>query len=217
MSDKAADVLAAFAQRRELNREDAQAIEKVLAEPASVDLFLQVAIGRGNDADIDPAGARVADAFQFLLLQNAQQLCLHRERHFSDFIEKQRAAVGQFEAARLVLQRAGKRASHVTEEFALEQVVGHGAAIHLDEGATLPRALVVSSASDEFLAHTAFSGDEHRCTGRCDKLNLLHHFPQSWTSADDVTEVVFAADFFPQIVVVGLEPGPAPAPAARGP
>src|SRR6516225_5457487 len=77
MGDQAGDVLAAFAQRRELNREDAQAIEKVLAEPAGVDLFLQVAIGRGNDADIDPAGARVADTFQFLFLQNAQQLCLH--------------------------------------------------------------------------------------------------------------------------------------------
>ena len=83
------NVLAAFAQWRDFNRKDAQAIEKVLAEPAGIDLFLQVAIGRGDDANVDFAGAGVADALQFLLLQNAQQLRLHRERHFADFVEEQ--------------------------------------------------------------------------------------------------------------------------------
>ena len=87
------NIVAAFAQRREFNREDAQAIVKVLAEAASIDLLLQVAIGCGDDTNVNLAAADVADAFQFLLLQNAQQLCLHRERYFGDFVEKQRATV----------------------------------------------------------------------------------------------------------------------------
>jgi len=45
-------------------------------------------------------GADVADALQFLLLQDAQQLCLHRERHFADFVEKQGAAVGPVRSGR---------------------------------------------------------------------------------------------------------------------
>ena len=35
-------------------------------------LLLQIAMGRGKDADADLALARVADAFDFLLLQHAQ-------------------------------------------------------------------------------------------------------------------------------------------------
>jgi len=48
MGGERRDVLAAFAQWRDFNRKDAQAIEKVLAEPAGIDLFLQVATGSGN-------------------------------------------------------------------------------------------------------------------------------------------------------------------------
>jgi hypothetical protein len=39
-----AGVVAAVTQRRDFNRDNAQAIEKVLAEAAGIDLFLQVAI-----------------------------------------------------------------------------------------------------------------------------------------------------------------------------
>ena len=151
------DVFAPFAQRRDFDREDAQAIEKVPAETARIDLFLQVAIGRSDDPDIDFARTSVADALQFLLLQNAQQFRLHRERHFADFVEKQCAAVRQFEAAGLVFERAGERTSHVAEEFALEQALGHRAAIQLDEGAAISRAVLVDCTRDEFFARAAFS------------------------------------------------------------
>ena len=103
------DIAAAFTQRRDFNRENTQAIEKVLPEMASVDVLLQVAIARSDDTNIDLARACVADALQFLLLQNPQQLCLHCERHFGDFVKEECATVGQFEAAWLVLERSGER------------------------------------------------------------------------------------------------------------
>jgi hypothetical protein len=94
----------------------------------------------------------------------------------------------------------------VTEELALEQPVGHRAAIQLDEGAALSGAVVVDCAGHEFLARAAFSGDEHRSIRGCDELNLLHHFPQAGTIADDIAEVVLAADFLLQVGVLRLEP-----------
>ena len=62
------DIVATLAQRRELNRENGHAIVKILAKVASIDRFLQVAICCGDDTNVDPAAANVADAFQFLLL-----------------------------------------------------------------------------------------------------------------------------------------------------
>jgi hypothetical protein len=57
-------------------------------------------------------------------LQHPQQLGLHRERHFADFIEEQRTAIGEFETAGLVLECAGKRPFYVPEELALEETFG---------------------------------------------------------------------------------------------
>ena len=76
----------------------------------------------------------------------------------------------------LSLERAGERAFHVAEKLALEQAVGHGAAIHLDERRGLFAAVVVDGAGDEFLARAAFARDEHCGIGGCNELNLLHHF-----------------------------------------
>jgi hypothetical protein len=52
---------------------------------------------------------RVANPLQLLLLQDAKQLHLHCERHLADFVEEQGAAISQFEASGLVLERARER------------------------------------------------------------------------------------------------------------
>ena len=62
-----------------------------------------------------------AEPLKLALLQNAQQLGLQIERHFADFVEQNRAAVGQFEFAGTVCDRAGESALAVAEELALEQ------------------------------------------------------------------------------------------------
>ncbi len=93
----------------------------------------------------------------------------------------------------------------MTEEFALEQTLGHCAAIQLDEGAVLSLAVVVNCTGYKFLARAAFSGDKHSRIGRRDELNLLLHLLQAGTVADDVAKVLSAADFFPQVGVLLLE------------
>jgi hypothetical protein len=56
-----------------------------------------------------------------LFLQNTQQLHLRLKRKFPDFVEENRAAVGQLEAADPPLDRSGKSSPEMTEEFAFHQ------------------------------------------------------------------------------------------------
>ena len=95
------DVLRAFAQRRNLNREDRQPEKEIFAELPLGHPLLQIAVRRGHDAHVDDQRLRAADPFEPLLFQRAQNLGLQGQRQITDFVEKQRAAVRQLEAASL--------------------------------------------------------------------------------------------------------------------
>ena len=93
------NVVAPLAQRRQLHRDDVQAVEQILAERAVRDHLREVAVGRGDDAHVDLDRVRVADALELALLQHAQQLRLQRRAHRPDFVEEERALVRLLEAA----------------------------------------------------------------------------------------------------------------------
>src|SRR5204863_5593290 len=97
---------------------------EVFAEAGGANLLFQIAIRRGDHADVGAACAVIAHAFVALLLKNPQQLDLNVQRNLADFIEKNRPALRGFEATRAILQRARERASDVAEEFAFEQLAG---------------------------------------------------------------------------------------------
>ena len=98
-------VLLAFAQGRHVNGHDVEAEKQVLAEFLAFDAFFQVPVGGGDDADVHLDGAVAADAFQFALLQDAQQLGLDLRGNLADFVQQDGAAVGQFEPAFALGQR----------------------------------------------------------------------------------------------------------------
>src|SRR5581483_3804552 len=102
----------------DLDRVDAE--EKVFAKVSGRSLFVQLRVGGRKHANIDAPRLRGADALQLSSLQNAQQFGLLAQRHIGDLIEKQRASVGQFEAAYAVRARIGECALHVAEDLALE-------------------------------------------------------------------------------------------------
>ena len=58
-----------------------------------------------------------AHSADLALLQRAQQFGLHADIQLGNFVEEQRAAVGNFEKAFLVGVSAGERTSFVTEQF----------------------------------------------------------------------------------------------------
>ena len=97
--DKVVQVVPPQAQRRQVDRDDVEAVKEILAEPALAHFLLQIAIGAGDEAHVDADGLVAADALEFAFLQHAQELDLKAQRNFRDFVEQQRAAVRRLESA----------------------------------------------------------------------------------------------------------------------
>ena len=104
------------AQRRHPDREHVEPVVEVLAELAFLDQLDHVAVGRGDEAEVDLHRALGADRIDLAFLQRAQQLDLRFERQLADLVEEQRAAVGFLELADALVGGAGERALLVAEQ-----------------------------------------------------------------------------------------------------
>ena len=139
------DVLAPLAQRRQRNRDDVQAVIQVLAELAFGDELLEIALGAGDGAHVHRHRSRAAHALDDAVLQHAQQLHLHRQRHLVHVVEEDGAAFGHLEAARAVLDGAGEGAALVAEELGLDERLGEDGAADGDERLVPPVAGLVNA------------------------------------------------------------------------
>jgi hypothetical protein len=126
-----------------------------------------------------------ADGADLAFLQGAQELRLEVERHLAHLVEEERAAVGELEEALLVFGRAREAALLVSEELALEEVLGHGRAVLRDEELVLAVGPVVHRARDELLARAGLALDEHRHARVDDLAQLLEEAPHRSGVADD--------------------------------
>ena len=100
MSDQFRDVLAAIAQRRQVDRHDVEPVVQVLAEAAGGGFGQEVAVAGGDDAGVDADGLRVADALELALLQDAEQLDLQVGRGGVDFVEEDACRCGPLRSGR---------------------------------------------------------------------------------------------------------------------
>ena len=78
--------------RRDLDVEDREAVEQVLAKVTALDGFPQITVGRGDHPDVRLQKARSAEPLELAFLQKAQELGLCGQTHFTDLIEEQHAA-----------------------------------------------------------------------------------------------------------------------------
>ena len=117
------DVGLPLAQRRHEDREHVQPVVEVLAELARRNGLLEVLVGGGHQPDVGADRLGAAQALELPLLQHAQQLDLRRQIQLADLVEKQRAALGQLEAALLGRLRAREGALLVPEELRLDEIV----------------------------------------------------------------------------------------------
>ncbi len=125
VTDQERDVFAALAQRRNGETNDVQPEVEVLAKRAGGDLRLEVAIGRGDQADVDARVRAVgADALNLTGLEEAEEHDLHARAHLADFVEEDGAVRRHLEEAGLVAVGAGEAAADVAEQFGFEQRVG---------------------------------------------------------------------------------------------
>ena len=188
--DQQRDVFAALAQRRNADRDDVQAIVEIFAKQVFGNGFVEIAVGGGNDAHVDGDFAGAADRTHGALLQHAQQLHLHGQRHLADFVEEDRAAVGDFEQAALVLVGSGERALQIAEQFAFEQRLGKRSAVHGDEGVGGARRTYVNGARNEFFTGAALAVNQNRAGGGGDGAYRLLQLLHGPAGADDVVERV---------------------------
>ncbi len=80
------NIFAPLGQSRDMDANDVEAMEEILAEFALCDEVLKVLVGGGNDTDIGDNGLMPADSIEFALCQHSQQASLGRGRHVPDFI-----------------------------------------------------------------------------------------------------------------------------------
>src|SRR3989454_4992790 len=114
-------VLHPFAKPRKGDRERIEPIEEVLSEFRALHRGLQIPVRRGDDANAHTPRRDVADRLDLAGLEHAEELALHLERHITDFVEEDRAAVRLLEQADLVRDGSGECSSPMAEQFGFHQ------------------------------------------------------------------------------------------------
>ena len=117
------DVPRPLAERRQGHAHDVEAVVEVQAEEAVPDGGPEVAVGRGDEADVGLDRPRPADALEGLVLEDAQELRLERGADVADLVEEHRPAVGDLELPALLLVRAREGALLVAEQLGLEELL----------------------------------------------------------------------------------------------
>lgn len=115
-------ILRTFTQRRQLQWKHLQAVKQIIAQLAARHRFLGNPVGGGNDPYIDFDFPIRAYPHKFVGFEHTQQFDLKFERHFSNFIKKQGAAVGAFEVTGALPHGAGKATLLMAEHFAFDQL-----------------------------------------------------------------------------------------------
>ena len=73
-----------------------------------------------------------------MVLQHVQELRLQVRAHFRDFVEENRAFVGQFKLARLASHGAREGSLFESKQFRLKQFSRQRCAVHLDKWLVAP-------------------------------------------------------------------------------
>ena len=118
-----------------------------------------------------------ADRGHHAILEDAQQLGLHRERQLAELVEEQRAAVGGAEQALAVCVGARERPLAVAEQRALDQRLRQRAAVDGDERPGRARALVVQRPRDQLLAGAGGTDHQRRTAELRDRPDLVAQRP----------------------------------------
>ncbi len=167
------NVFAALAQVGHADGNHTEAIVEILAELIFGYRLIQIAVGGGDNPHIDGNLTGAADRANRALLQHTQQFHLHGQRHLTDFVQEDGAAACDFKQAALVLIGSGKSALQVSEEFAFQQSLGKGAAVHGYERLGGARRTNVNGAGYQFLTGTALTVNQNGAGGGSDGTHRL--------------------------------------------
>src|ERR1700678_3974930 len=186
--DQRPDILTALAQGRYENGKDVEAVVQIAAKLASFYTLQEVPVGRRQQAKIHLQSLPAAQPFELSILQHAQQLGLQTQRSLGDFIQKQRAPVGQLDAPEFPCDRSGEGSFLVAKQLAFQQARGDGGAIQFDEAIALPPAHAVKGARYQLFARASLAQQQHGGVAGRDLGYLLHDVFQSAAAPDNFPE-----------------------------
>src|ERR1035437_6358972 len=111
------DVVGPVTQGWQRKRDGGQAEKQIGAESTSLHFALQIAVGRGDEPDIDLLGPGVAQSRKLAGLQDSKEMRLQIEREIANLVEKEGAAMFASDKTDTIAIRAGECTLHETEKF----------------------------------------------------------------------------------------------------
>jgi hypothetical protein len=186
-----------------MDRDDVQPVVQILLKSAVRDHLPQVAIRRGNHANVHLERPLGSERLELALLQYPQELRLQRGAHRSDFVEEDRSSVRKRELSLLARRRAGECAPDVAEQLAFEEGFGNCRTVHFDQRHFALTAVIVNRTGDHLLARAGLARDENRALGAGDDFSRSNHFLHAAAATDDAVVVEFGVAFADEIPVFG--------------
>src|SRR5438552_657030 len=104
-------------------------MEQIFSKHSLLDGLGKVAVGGGNDADVNLYGLDAAQALEFHFLQDPQDLRLRSGIHVADFIKEDRSLVRKFKLAQFSFDGSCERALFKTEKLAFQQALRNTGAV----------------------------------------------------------------------------------------
>jgi hypothetical protein len=156
------NVVAAVAQRRDVDRDRLQPVVQVVAELARLDLLQQDLVGGGDEAHVDVDRADRADAPEALAVERREDLGLHQRVESAHLVEEHRTTVGGLDQPLLLAHGAGEGAALMAEQFRLPQLGWDGGAVDVDERVRGALRQLVDRARHQALAGAGLAVDQHR-------------------------------------------------------
>src|SRR5215472_5151986 len=120
------DILAPLPQGRNLDRENVEPVKEILTKLLLPNHGSEIAMRRRNQPHVYLDRLRASEALELLLLDCPQQFRLEFQADIANLIQKERAAIGQFESAFSLNQSSSERPLLMAEQFAFEESRGNG-------------------------------------------------------------------------------------------
>src|SRR4030095_15843804 len=157
MSRKGRDIFPALAERRHVNFDGVQPEEQIFAKGSVCAGRVKVSIGRGDYPYVHTASSGRPETLDFAGFEYSQKLRLLPNWYVSDFVEKNRAAVGELETADAIRARIGECPLDVAEKFAFKKRVRKSAGVDGNQRSRSSSGKNMECLRDHFLAGPVLS------------------------------------------------------------
>src|SRR4051812_29095780 len=120
--DETGNVVPPTSQWRKGDRDHVEAVEQIFPECPRGDALAKVAMRGGEDPCVDRTLLVRSERSNRSALEDVKELRLEGERHFTDLVEEESAAVRLLEEPGAARGRAREGSLHVPEQLALQEV-----------------------------------------------------------------------------------------------